>query len=176
MPVQADGTAGSRFSHETADQLCGLEKAWPLFRIYYERLAAGQPVNGVISGDIWIKGGGDPLLRPGEGLSVGPGDQRQRGQANRRRYFCGQRFFSAAVGTHLPGQRLRGRLQPVVVGSRDRLQTVTIRITLRQRPARPSASMRDLRKTMSGERPGGFEEKGKEFAGTSLSRRDRKRS
>ena len=80
-----------------------LKKLGPSFRFTTKVLAAEAPVEGVISGDIWIKGSGDPFFRFGKGAAVGADDQGKRDQANPGRYFCGRQLFSSTIGAHLPG-------------------------------------------------------------------------
>ena len=70
-----------------------LKKLGPSFRFTTKVLAVEAPVEGVISGDIWIKGSGDPFFVSEKALSVGAGDERKRNQANSGQHFCGQQLF-----------------------------------------------------------------------------------
>ena len=47
-----------------------LKKLGPAFTFTTKAFAVGQPVNGVISGDLWIKGGGDPKFDPEKALQL----------------------------------------------------------------------------------------------------------
>lgn len=107
-----------------------LKKLGPSFRFETKVLAAGAPVEGVISGDIWIKGSGDPLFGSDSALQLAQ-TLRQRGiRQIRGGIFVDDSFFQPSSERICLDSDCVGLYNPVVSAAAIDFNTLTVKISI----------------------------------------------
>lgn len=106
-----------------------MKKLGPSFRFTTKVLAVEAPVEGVISGDIWIKGSGDPFFVSEKALQLAQTIKESGIRQIRGSIFVDDSFFD------LPSERIcldsdcAGAYNPVVSAAAIEYNTLTVRIT-----------------------------------------------
>jgi D-alanyl-D-alanine carboxypeptidase/D-alanyl-D-alanine-endopeptidase (penicillin-binding protein 4) len=107
-----------------------LKKLGPSFTFTTKALAAGLPVDGVISGDIWIKGSGDPFFVSENAFQLARAIKDSGVRQIAGSIFVDNSFFQ------LPSERIcldndcAGAYNPVVSAAAIDFNTLTVRVTV----------------------------------------------
>ena len=118
----------SRFTDEAADQLYRPQEAGAHLRFETKVLAAGAPDEGVISGDIWIKGSGDPFFVSDSALQLAK-TIRERGiRQIRGGIFVDNSFFQPSSERICLDSDCVGLYNPVVSAAAIDFNTLTVRV------------------------------------------------
>ncbi|MGO9413723.1 MAG: D-alanyl-D-alanine carboxypeptidase/D-alanyl-D-alanine-endopeptidase [Syntrophobacteraceae bacterium] len=107
-----------------------LKKLSPYFRFTTKVLAAQGPVNGVISGDIWIKGSGDPFFASENALQLAEAVKEKGIRQIRGSIFVDNSFFQPLSERICLDSDCKGTYNPTVSAAAINFNTLTVKITI----------------------------------------------
>jgi D-alanyl-D-alanine carboxypeptidase/D-alanyl-D-alanine-endopeptidase (penicillin-binding protein 4) len=107
-----------------------LKKLGPSFRFTTRVLAAEEPVDGVISGDIWIKGSGDPFFASDNALQLAKAVKEKGIRQIRGSIFVDNSFFQPLSERICLDSDCAGAYNPVVSATAIDFNTLTVKITI----------------------------------------------
>ena len=107
-----------------------LKKLGPSFRFTTKVLAAEGPVDGVISGDIWIKGSGDPFFASENALQLAEAVKEKGIRQIRGSIFVDNSFFQPLSERICLDSDCTGTYNPVVSATAINFNTLTVKITI----------------------------------------------
>ena len=107
-----------------------LKKLGPSFTFTTKALAAGQPVDGVISGDIWIKGSGDPFFVSEKVSRLAQAIKDSGVRQIEGGIFVDNGFFQPPSERICLDNDCAGAYNPVVSAAAIDFNTLTVRITV----------------------------------------------
>jgi len=107
-----------------------LKKLGPSFTFTTKALAAGQPVDGVISGDIWIKGSGDPFFVSEKVSRLAQAIKDSGVRQIEGSIFVDNGFFQPPSERICLDNDCAGAYNPVVSAAAIDFNTLTVRITV----------------------------------------------
>ncbi len=107
-----------------------LKKLGPSFRFTTKVLAAEGPVDGVISGDIWIKGSGDPFFASENALQLAEAVKEKGIRQIRGSIFVDNSFFQPLSERICLDSDCAGAYNPVVSATAINFNTLTVKITI----------------------------------------------
>ena len=128
-----------------------LKKLGPSFRFTTKVLAAEEPVDGVISGDIWIKGSGDPFFASENALQLAKAVKEKGIRQIRGSIFVDNSFFRADyLSASAWIVTAKDVYNPVVSAAAIDFNTLTVKITSSGKSGKGvQAPIRAWRKAMS---------------------------
>ena len=106
-----------------------MKKLGPSFRFTTKVLAVEAPVEGVISGDIWIKGSGDPFFVSEKALQLAQTIKESGIRQIRGSIFVDNSFFDPPSERICLDSDCAGAYNPVVSAAAIDYNTLTVRIT-----------------------------------------------
>ena len=106
-----------------------MKKLGPSFRFTTKVLAVEAPVEGVISGDIWIKGSGDPFFVSEKALQLAQTIKESGIRQIRGSIFVDDSFFDPPSERICLDSDCAGAYNPVVSAAAIEYNTLTVRIT-----------------------------------------------
>jgi D-alanyl-D-alanine carboxypeptidase/D-alanyl-D-alanine-endopeptidase (penicillin-binding protein 4) len=106
-----------------------LKKLGPSFRFTTRVMAAGEPVEGIISGDIWIKGSGDPLFTSDKAVELAKSIKDKGIREIRGGIFVDNSFFQPPSERICINADCRGAYNPLVSAAAIDFNTMRVRIT-----------------------------------------------
>jgi serine-type D-Ala-D-Ala carboxypeptidase/endopeptidase (penicillin-binding protein 4) len=106
-----------------------LKKLGPSFRFTTKVLAAEEPVDGVISGDIWIKGSGDPLFASDNALELAKAVKEKGIRQIRGSIFVDNSLFQPLSERICLDSDCAGAYNPVVSAAAINFNALTVKIT-----------------------------------------------
>ena len=107
-----------------------LKKLGPAFRFETKVLAAGAPDEGVISGDIWIKGSGDPFFVSDSALQLAKTIREKGIRQIRGGIFVDNSFFQPSSERICLDSDCVGLYNPVVSAAAIDFNTLTVRVSI----------------------------------------------
>ena len=113
-----------------------LKKLGPSFRFTTEVFAAEDPVEGVISGDIWIKGSGDPFFTSDNAIELAKSIREKGIRQIRGGIFVDSSFFDPLSERICLDSDCVGLYNPVVSAAAIDFNTVRVKITLQAKSAK----------------------------------------
>ncbi len=113
-----------------------LKKLGPSFRFTTKVLAAEAPVDGVISGDIWIKGSGDPFFASENALQLAQAVKESGIRQIRGSIFVDNSFFQPSSERICLDSDCVGAYNPVVSATAIDFNTLTVKITMPAKAAK----------------------------------------
>ncbi len=117
-----------------------LKKLGPSFRFTTKVLAAEAPVDGVISGDIWIKGSGDPFFCSENALQLAKAVRDRGIRQIRGSVFVDNSFFEPLSERICLDSDCAGVYNPVVSATAINYNTLTVKITLPAKATKAAVS------------------------------------
>ena len=107
-----------------------LKKLGPSFRFTTKVMAAEEPVEGVISGDIWIKGSGDPFFASDNALQLARAVKEKGIRQIRGSIFVDNSFFQPLSERICLDSDCAGAYNPVVSATAIDFNTLTVKIAI----------------------------------------------
>jgi D-alanyl-D-alanine carboxypeptidase/D-alanyl-D-alanine-endopeptidase (penicillin-binding protein 4) len=114
-----------------------LKRLGPSFRFRTGVYARNEPADGVVAGDIWIKGGGDPLFVSETARQLAQAMKERGIKQIRGGVFVDSGFFQPASERVCLDGDCEGSYNPVVSAAAIDFNMVTLRLSLPPKPGRP---------------------------------------
>jgi serine-type D-Ala-D-Ala carboxypeptidase/endopeptidase (penicillin-binding protein 4) len=116
-----------------------LKKLGPAFRFHTGVYAQSEPVEGIITGDIWIKGSGDPLFASERAQQLGQALKERGIRQIRGGVFVDGSFFQPATERICLDGDCTGSYNPVVSAAAIDFNMVTLRLSIPPKPGKAIA-------------------------------------